>query len=596
MSGKRTAMFHRRGKQRGAALMVMLVIMILGATVFLVNSLSRAGLRIKQNQKNSQILAQAKETVIGNLIAAQGGQTPGNLLRPDSFAGTESPYNYDGAADSGCLDASKPGSTPVPGLPLISSGTNMRCLGRLPWKDYGSSFNSISDKDYENDTSGIMPWYAVSANLVDPANVIFNSDLLKASPPLHPWLTVRDMNGNVLSSRVAIVIIVPGAALPGQSRPFSPNLPGPNQYLDSIIVPVGCTPPCIAGTYSNYDLDDDFIMGDEHRWVTDPNDPTKQIEDPSYQFNDKLIYITIDELMPLIEKRVANEVKNMLKTYYTAWGAYPFAAPFADPSTSSFTGAIGKFNGLLPRASTTNSFPVWESGSFNISATGGTVSGTMAMKTGTLPNSSWRYESMTITGTPTITITGTLDNIGFGLWPPYDPTTTQVSARVGGTYSTASSVMNNVSVTGVLQADGSAVVTFKGTVKPGYTPDRIRFTDIRPCTYQSTYCLSTSTTWPAWFASNNWDVVMYYAVSPGYAPGGSKTCSPPCLVVNGNGGGNNKQAVVVMTSSALASQAAHPSGSLANYLESENATPADYIYENQTRSATFNDQVIIVAP
>jgi len=51
-----------------------------------------------------------------------------------------------------------------------------------------------------------------------------------------------------------------------------------------------------------------------------------------------------------------------------------------------------------------------------------------------------------------------------------------------------------------------------------------------------------------------------------------------------------------MTSGALASQAAHPTGNLTDYLELENVTPADFIYENKSRSGTFNDQVIIVAP
>jgi hypothetical protein len=92
---------------------------------------------------------------------------------------------------------------------------------------------------------------------------------------------------------------------------------------------------------------------------------------------------------------------------------------------------------------------------------------------------------------------------------------------------------------------------------------------------------------------------MYYAISPGHAPTGGNTCnplpgSPSCLTVNGNGGGNNKRAVVVMTSGALTGHS-HPSGTLADYLEDENAIP-NFIYENKTRSSTFNDQVIIVAP
>jgi hypothetical protein len=39
-----------------------------------------------------------------------------------------------------------------------------------------------------------------------------------------------------------------------------------------------------------------------------------------------------------------------------------------------------------------------------------------------------------------------------------------------------------------------------------------------------------------------------------------------------------------------------PSACINNYLELGNATPADYIYENNPHSSSFNDQVIIIAP
>ena len=606
MCTRDAAIFNPRcSKQHGAALMVMLVIMVMGAVVFLVSSLSRSALRIQNNQNSSRILAQAKEEVMGNITGGVG-QIPGNLLRPDSFASTESPYNYDGAADSGCFDASNPGSMPIPGLPLISSGANMRCLGRLPWKDYGMSIGSPS----ENDPTGTMPWYAVSANLVDPAGVIFNSDLLNASPA-HPWLTVRDMNGNVLSSRVAVVIIMPGVPLPGQSRTSSPSLGGPNQYLDSITVSAGCTAPCVPGIYKNYDLHDNFIMGDEHRWITDLNNPANKIEDSSYQFNDKLIYITIDELMPFIEKRVGNEIKKVLNTYYTAWGAFPFAAPFANPTTSSFTGQTATYKGLLPvgniiaNVATTLAWDTTTPPKYYIN---GVNSGTCTYSNGAVVNNSRLRcisSNTNISAGQTITFTGKLNGVGLGFWRPHDISTiTEFRVKDSNGISVlATSMFNNVVITNSLNTDGSATITFSAQGKPGGTTvQRIEFRDIQPY---------TTPTIPNWLVSavsgggstcvaasdncNNWHQVAYYAVSQGFTPGGNHTCSAPCLTVNGQNGGNNKQAVVVMTSGALTGQT-HPSGTLANYMEGENATPADYIYENKSPSNNFNDQVIIVSP
>lgn len=596
---------HYPSRQLGGTLIIILVIMVMGATTFLVSSLSRSTFRTQQNQNSSQLLAQAKEEVMGNIMSSIGGQIPGNLLSPDDLSSVETPaYNYDGTANNGCLDASKPSSTPTPGLPLISSGINMRCLGRLPWKAYGMSISSPS----ESDPSGTMPWYAISANLVDSINVTFNSDLLNSNP-IHPWLTVRDMKGNVLGNRVAIAVMIPSTVLPGQSRPTSP-LGGPNQYLDSITVPVGCTAPCTPNTYNNYDLDDGYIMGDERRWITDPDDPSKQIEDSSYQFNDKLTYVSIDELMPLIEKRVGNEIKKTLNTYYSAWGAFPFAAPFTNPTSSFFTGQTATYNGLLPIGNILTGVPTtlaWDTTTPPHYYINGVDSGTCSYSSGGAGNSRLRCISTntTIPAGQMITFTGKLSNVGFGFWRPHDISTTNEFRVRNSSGSTvlATSMFNNVTVTNTLNADGSATITFSAQGKAGGTTvQRIEFRDIQRYTTPtipdwlfSAVSPSGVTCLPANDDCNNWHQVAYYAVSQGYAPGGDHTCTSPCLTVNGQGGGSNKQAVVVMTSGALTGQA-HHTGTITDYLESENATPANFIFENKTRSSTFNDQVIIVAP
>lgn len=565
--------------------MVMMIILILGSATLLVSSLSRVGMQLENDASDNNFLAQAKEIVLGY---AAGGTDVGTMFSPDRLItpteitnSVSGPPNYDGDRD-GCQ-------------------TNDTCLGRFPWKAFKMSISVPSDSD----PTGVMPWYALSGNMNAPDAIPFNSSILDT--PFHPWLTVRDMNGNIISSRVAIILLLPGPPVANQSRQPSPNLGGADQYLDRITVPSNCTSPCTPGvTYRNDDLDNDFIMGDRQRWITDPSDSTKQIADSSYHFNDKLIYITIDELLPLIEKRAGQEARAMLKRYYEAWGGYPFASPFSNPASSSLKGESGTYRGLLPEASASNLsiFPVWDSSSFSFSATGGSVlSKTLAMKAGTKTNSAWRYENLTFSGTPTITIRGTIRNIGFGLWPPFDPATNQVTARVNinGTnvYIPASEVMDNVSITGDLQSDGSAIVTFSGRIRSGSIPNRIRFTDIRPCdnSASTTYCPSTSTTWPAWFGNNEWYRMMYYAVAQQYAPGGNLTCTTsPCLTVNGQGGGSSKKTVITTMSNRLTSQFALANGDVAKYLEGENATPSDLIYENIVRSTTFNDQVFFIEP
>ena len=50
-----------------------------------------------------------------------------------------------------------------------------------------------------------------------------------------------------------------------------------------------------------------------------------------------------------------------------------------------------------------------------------------------------------------------------------------------------------------------------------------------------------------------------------------------------------------MMNKALAGKT-HPSSTLSDYLEGEDVTPTDFIYENKKRASDFNDRIIVVAP
>ena len=559
-------------RQHGAALLILLVILILGTTGLLLGSLNRSNVALERDRITAEVLAQAKEALIQySASITMAGSRPGDLLIPDVLEPTESPPNYDGTTDgtaNGC-----PGAT----------NAEKRCLGRLPWRDLGMSL----DTPTENDTPGVMPWYAVSANLADPWLLdVLNSET--ANPGTTPpgpgtpqaWITVRDARGNIISNRVAAVIMLPGASIGSQARPAPPNLAGANQYLDSVTVPAGCAAPCIPGTYSNSDFDNDFIMGEDSSRTADLND----------NFNDRLIYITIDELMAVVEKRAGNEIKNILKNYYAGWGAYPFAATFANPATSSFLATTGIHNGLLP--TTAPSLPTWAAEP-TVTFTGGSGNASCQLRGAT--NSQWRCNLSSISGTPTIRITGVLNRIGLGLWKLHELSdVNQVRVRISGsgsnrlTTDAAISPAMGATLGASLDTAGAATIVFTGVVSSQIT--RIELMDVRLYTL------------PAWFTANNWNRVMYYAVSPGYVPGGGNACSPlpgtpSCLTV----GGNNRRAVVVMAGAALGVKV-RPSGMRADYFEGENATPADdispadYIYENRSRTSEFNDQVIVVAP
>lgn len=552
-------------KQHGAALMVMLVIMVMGAATFLVSSLSRSALQIQQNQNSSQILVQAKEVVLGYVLNGSGGsQRPGELMYPDVLSSSESPTNYDGASESGCFDSTKPTASP-PYTPLISSNiSNMRCIGRLPWNNLSMAISNPT----ENDPTGFMPWYMFSRNLIDP-NTPINSGLLNTYP--YPWLTVRDMKGNMLSSRVAIVIIVPGAALPGQSRPPSPNLGGPDQYLDSITVQAGCTAPCVQGIYKNYDLDDDYIMGDEHRWIPDPNNPANQIEDSSYQFNDKLIYITIDELMPVIVKRAAGEARSALKSYYNANTHFPDASALG--SSGTYTPVSGNDSGMLPIDLGTCSC----TSSSSCSCAFGLVASAAFKRGG---SSTWSTTSGECTRTPT-TQTCTCTGVGY---------------------------CNNSSGSKRFTCDSSGNCDFIGIVSGNFIfsppPNRIISSTTGGCSLNvsNAQCSSSGSfksihnnslsSFQLWFTDNLWQDYFYYHRSNTSSLQAGTQGNIQALVIGAGA------PIVSAPFASKGSAQTRPSSNINDYLDSAENTNGDLLFDatNKPRSSSYNDQVFIVAP
>ncbi len=204
-------------RQRGLGLLLTFVILILAAGYVLTSFLSPSSVRLAQDRQYADILNRSREVIIAATVSASGAsERPGNMPRPDVVADTAATKNYNGDAETGCFDQSKPN-----GLPLIIDQVNVRCLGRFPWRTFGFSNNSFS----ENDPTGMMPWYAVSGNLAFQRCLEFiNSDILAFSFTGHicpvdgigtptslpyPWLSVRDARGVVISDRVAFVLVVP---------------------------------------------------------------------------------------------------------------------------------------------------------------------------------------------------------------------------------------------------------------------------------------------------------------------------------------------------------------------------------------------------
>ena len=330
---------HTNKKQKGAVLILLAFIIGLGVLAYMLHAFDPQRLRLEQDKKTYQSLNAAKEALIA--WAVSHPNTPGLMPYPDR----NGDGNYDDTSD--CYIST------VNFNPIFT-------LGRLPL--FRSDPFCINAKvsvisgitgDFRDGT-GERLWYEVSSNLLhdyknnggnpNGTSPIINPSIVNTST--NPWFVVRDRNGVIISDRVVAVIIAPGYPSGVQDR--SGGIANANQYLDKIVM-ADNTPYQNYG-YSLPGLPQEFIIGDDFRTVA-KNDPTykNQTIEP-YYFNDKLVYITTDELMAALEKRVGEQVRNALKIYHDTNGFYPFAAKLG--SSKFYACDTNNQTGVLPVANT----------------------------------------------------------------------------------------------------------------------------------------------------------------------------------------------------------------------------------------------------
>ena len=172
-----------------------------------------------------------------------------------------------------------------------------------------------------------------------------NPGLLDGTPA-YPWLRLVDASGSVLTAsdgeplEIAAVIIAPGPPLPGQARTGA--APGPAHYLDSVTVN--------GVTYDNADSDGcrDAVAGARaytdcpgnagEEFILYPDSRDTGVETDS--FNDRIAYLTAEELLRAAEARALGAMAVVLERYRSSHGAYPWMAPYtADPGADP-TGTV----------------------------------------------------------------------------------------------------------------------------------------------------------------------------------------------------------------------------------------------------------------
>lgn len=549
-------------RQSGLALLVIIGMLGLGATLMLVRALNQAAQGDPRRSGNSRVLEDAKAALIMHVsLKAASESHPGKLPCPEDIS-------LIGTADEG----KSQGTCAVP------------AIGRLPWKTLDMATAPL-------DLDGEPLWYAISPGFNDTSvtNLVINSD------------TPAGLTVDGSPARAVALIFSPGRPLSGQSRPALNN----NGWL----------------VVSNY-LEGENATQDISFATYGPANSS------STTFNDQAVIVTHRDLFSVVEEAVArrltadmvNGTKPLTGIYPSSWGlpplVFPYAAPFGSPNTSSFQGASGTTQGLLPVTFSTTAdaaqycnpatdgprcdptFVQWISFQSIAKSSGG-----MTLYASPSPTCSVAASQLSCTiytnnsGSLTINLIATASNVAMAL-RQLDP-----DAPSAGNFSSIGR-----SASAILNSDGSSRVTFTGRVVSsgvgnfwgcsgaflGFCYKRTFDIPIR--LFADHPIVNSSDSVYGWFTKNEWHKLVYYAIAPELAVSGTQICtSPNCLTINNLGTTPNydKRAILILAGRPIGAQT-HPSSTLSNYLESENASPVDSTFDILKQSSAFNDRVVIV--
>jgi hypothetical protein len=525
-------------RQRGAALLALLAVIMLGGAWWLLSAIQPANRVTLERQHNAKILREAKQAVLGWVAQNAMDRTdfnPGKLPCPEALGSfTVPPSTGEGTMQGFCAGA----------------GT---AVGRLPWKSLGI------EKPFDAD--GEVLWYVVGPGWKVPNSPEAPLGINSNSP------NTLLVNGSASAQAVA-AIIAPGKRLL--------TTPLPSQTAQ------GCAAQSqVRNTFppanSLHYLECQNVAGASLR--------TGVVDNGTNQaFNDQVVLITaadvLDAIEPIVAARIQRDVVPKLQTDYvnTSWGAsavepyFPFAVSYPAPpatldaGTSDFKGTLATAQGLLPMtASTCNAlttgrcdtnFIAWVPASATGVRTGGdptlTFSADCSASTSTQVECRVDYTvllCLTCSVSVDVRIQASASNVGRAL--------RNLDATVA-------SGLTGPTLTAPLQSDGSALGTYIGSIPansgavPGLCGSLIGLlcqasnviVRIPIGVFQEQVVNpATSDNW-YWFTANNWHRVTYFAVASPNTPGGSRNCTGAsnCLGVTFDVGTslNDKRAILAL--------------------------------------------------
>jgi hypothetical protein len=496
-----------------------------------------------------------------------------------------------------CPDRNNDGATDAGGCSL-SGHTS---IGRFPYKTL--------ELEHLRDGQGESLWYVVADNFRNnPKLEPLNSD------------TAGNLTVDVLSD-IAAIVLTPGPPLLSQDRNAGPD--NIANYLED----------------DNADFDAAFTTHD------------------TGSVNDRLVFITRQDLMQAVERRVLGEVSRRLRQYQTAYHAFPWLSPYDNPAVSVFHALLdaeatpGKgwqghiafhpFNWATrpSRMSGANPFPtdiIWTWGNISnaIVSSSGTVDAFCVVNldcaTGPYQHVTglaspvpvqcmWTDKETVECATANVTRTtsytyplavgcsdGTLVRTYTINFPPYRGTVT-VHDPTAAAYRTREVLLNGalpsrtdaVQITDVYSGPVSASCNYGSVTTGAGSMSFTTGTTGKLGTGNIHYDLDIKAgEMPEWFFKNDWHTLVYVAYAesetlPG-APASVCNAADNCLVLNGAGNPQHaSRALALVAGRALAGEV-RPAAQLSAYFESANSI-VDEIFSQGANTSTFNDQAKVIA-
>lgn len=535
-------------QQRGYALLLTVIALVLASLSFLVGATSQNATRSGREDITRQSLALAKDALLAR--AALNVTMPGALPCPDN--------NNDGIMDyrfgEGC-------NTP-------GTYTGNWLVGRLPWQSLG--LPDLRDGD------GERLWYAISLNYTARTE----SRPLNGNSPGQLIVLGETPASNI--NGVVAIVFSPGAALPHQLR-NGENIENPAAYLEA-----------------------------ENNFSNDPggiNNGVFSMLPISPNFNDRLAIIRAPELFALVEKAVAARVADMVAYYGDEWrrattstrSFFPYATPaLPNQPQEAFCGNAGlsptaRSEGLLP-ASEIPACVSLSLGPSPIQDWEGRISGetcdpiadadelehlhvssAVACEFDVAPSGAATYVSvsMTIHNWPrSLAMPLRSKDLRFG-----DDETDYVGPKLAGEPLYTLSGLD-------------AEMKYSGEIPASPNPQHMRI--VFPLV--TLYSQSPTANAHEFFYDNEWYRLVYYAaVAQRMKQGSIANCTPgvSCIDVIGLAEPVNKQGVVVVAGPPRAFQT-RPSATLTDYWDLENASNNDGVFQRSRRSLDFNDSIAVV--